>query len=186
MPSLPSKILPIRVIRKAIGLNQGEMAELIGVSRPAIEKLENDKLQMSQRIAEQYHRQTGCDLVDGRPQATIDGDPFTKEAFLEHQESVHLKADEQKNDRIEALCFSLGLLLKASHERKMLLRLSEDVDAILSDLFRKNGLGDALKRVLENETEFSGDEAAEWAAAVSARPLIKGLELKGRPEIRHA
>lgn len=179
MPSKPREVRPIRVIRRALGLNQGEMGELLGIARPTVERLENGTLAMPVRIVEQYHRQTGCDIVDGEPAATIGGEPFTREAFLEHQDSVHRVAASQMEERIQSLQRTVEALLRASHRRKVLIRVSEDLESILSELFKKNGLqGLPLKETLVQEFGVVEEDAEERASALVAMPLFEGLKLQ--------
>lgn len=179
MPSQPRKIRPIRVIRKTLGLNQGEMGELLGIARPTIERLENGTLTMPVRIVEQYHRQTGCDIIDGEPAATIDGKPFTREAFLEHQDSVHQVAENQMEARIQALMGTVEALLRASHRRKMLIRVSEDLESILTNLFKKNGLeAHPLQETLAQDFDVAEEDAEERACALVAMPLGEGIRLR--------
>ena len=181
MPSRPREIRPIRAIRKALGLNQGEMGELLGIARPTVERLENGTLKMSDRIVEQYSRQTGCDIVDGVPASTIDGEPFTKEAFLEHQDSVHRVAESQIDDRIQALHITLEALLLTSHRRKTLIRFSEDVEAFFKDQFKKSGLeGQVLQETLTQDFDVDEEDAETRASALVAMPLIEGLRLRRR------
>ncbi len=179
MPSQPKEVRPIRVIRKSLGLNQGEMGELLGIARPTVERLENGTLAMPIRIVDQYHRQTGCDIVDGEPAATIGGEPFNREAFLEHQDSVHRVGESRMEDRIQALQGTVEALLRASHRRKMLVRVSEDLEAILEDLFKKNGLhGIPLQETLTKEFGVAEEEAEARASALVAMPLREGLKLQ--------
>lgn len=190
MPLQPKEIRPIRLIRKTLGLNQAEMGKLLGIARPTVERLENGTLAMPHRIVEQYHRQTGCDIVDGEPASTIAGEPFTREAFLEHQDSVHHTADGQMALRIRALKGTVEALLRTAHRRKMLMRVSEDLEAILSDLFKKNGLdGQLLQETLIQDFGINEELSEARAKLLVTVPLNEGCHLEfvsSEPQIRHA
>jgi hypothetical protein len=155
------------------------MGKLLGIARPTVERLENGTLAMPVRIVEQYHRQTGCDIVNGEPASTIGGEPFTREAFLEHQDSVHRVAASQMEERIQSLQLTVEALLRASHRRKVLIRVSEDLESILSDLFQKNGLEEQpLRETLAHDFGVDEEDAQMRATALVAMPLSEGLKLQ--------
>lgn len=183
----PSILSQARKLREAIGLNQSEMAELLGISRQTIEKLENRKLKLSRPMAYKYLRVTGCDLRQGdtekgegelEVEATTEGGrPYTEGIFVSHQESIKLLMEEQASDRISSLTAVLIQLLEAARKKGTLLGVSEDVERFLAETFHLHGLESAVSEHLEEERGMSRSEAQNLARRVGVLPFQAGLEI---------
>lgn len=120
MPRPPKVIRETRKIRTAIGFNQQEMANLLGVSRRTIERVENGTLQLSSALASRYHEVTDCDLDDnGEPVATCQGKPYTNEDFERMQESKVLFSDDPEVAIRRTLIFMEMTLEAAKNEGKL-------------------------------------------------------------------
>ncbi len=86
-PSLGKSCLA--VVRSVAGLTQGQLANLVGVSRPAIQAIELGKLCLSRRLAEQISLHTGVSMAwllanNYRAQPTCQDTPqerYTKTCF---------------------------------------------------------------------------------------------------------
>lgn len=57
---------PAKKIRNALGISQWKMGELLGVSRDAVEKVENRRMPMPRDLAYRYRSKTGCDIREGQ------------------------------------------------------------------------------------------------------------------------
>ena len=96
MPRKPKKITPPRQIRLAIGFSQAEMATALGVSKDAVEKLENERMKMPVGLAYKYRLISGCDLHFNKDSprlavsvcATRHGRDYTEEVFKEYEASA--------------------------------------------------------------------------------------------------
>lgn len=84
MPGKSEPRHPLRELRQAIGLTQGEFARLIGVGTSTVKRIESRTLKMSQELAARMFLATGFMVTEtpgGKQTMTWNGEPYTKESF---------------------------------------------------------------------------------------------------------
>jgi transcriptional regulator with XRE-family HTH domain len=95
----------LRFMRKQAGLTQQQLAELTGVSQPAISQLENGTLEMSFSWARTFARVLKCKFVDLIPDEDADG------VIRSDQERQLLeryrRADDQRREDLERVAAAL-------------------------------------------------------------------------------
>jgi transcriptional regulator with XRE-family HTH domain len=95
----------LRLMRKAAGLTQTQLAELTGVSQPAISQLENGTLEMSFSWARTFARVLNCAFVDLIPDEDAEG------VIRDERERLlierYRKADAGKRHDLEAVAAAL-------------------------------------------------------------------------------
>jgi len=92
---------PLAVLRTTIGFTQKELASLVGCSRPTIQAIELQRLNMSAELAQKIAYRTGISGLwllgndPNQPPVCADGSPFTRETFEAEQASFQRPATRQ-------------------------------------------------------------------------------------------
>jgi DNA-binding XRE family transcriptional regulator len=153
----PDSTNPAKEIRKALGLSQWRMGELLGVSRDAIEKVENRRMSMPRDLAYRYRAKTGCDIREGGEakgegpieiMATFLGEPYTKSAYEAFRASFQ---DPEYLDNLkEMMQNQIQVVIKRAAEEKKVMEFIGDFCEFLSETIRRHELGDDLDKLFTN------------------------------------
>jgi transcriptional regulator with XRE-family HTH domain len=100
----------LAVLRRTIGLEQKEMAELLGCSPATIQAVEYGKLKLSESLASRIRHETGVDLEwllsndVSKPIPTAEpfGEPYSKARYEKHRARGERKLGEAPTDRLFA------------------------------------------------------------------------------------
>src|SRR5208282_3038537 len=87
MPRKPRFIHPVRQVRTCLGLSQPAFAKLVGCAPVTVQRVENDTLPLSHKLAISISEATGVDAVSllaGRDAKALDGlgREYTKKAYI--------------------------------------------------------------------------------------------------------
>lgn len=126
---------PIRELRKTIGLNQGEFAALVGVSKDAVASWEIGRNHLSRQFARRIAFATGVEadaLLRKRgpltaPDPLTGHQPFTAETYAGHRQSHWGRSDEQAArqhlkhgaDALELLFFAAARPAGGDHPQQL-------------------------------------------------------------------
>jgi len=166
MPRPPRILKPSRKIREALGLNQSEMGELLGVSRNTVVKLENGQMKMPRTLAYRYRTVTGCDLRVGEPSneaedilevmPTMKGMPYTRDlydafCFAYRQPEFLEKVEEEMQIKV-------GLLLDRSQIAGVAKELAGSFAEFFSEMIRRYDLGEDLDAMFSNPLSVAQED----------------------------
>ena len=160
MPRPPTKSSPVRELREEIlQLSQEQFGKLIGVSKSTIEKIENQKLNLSRDLILKIRHQTGCVVpplirgVQSKKIFNFDLKPFTREdyqEYLENNQTTLINLD----DNIEAAKAALEFLLRSANRTKKIRPLLEEFERFVSKRFEDFGLQPYFAGLLKENFEI--------------------------------
>ncbi len=135
MPKKPRFIHPVRHVRTCLGYTQAAFAKLLGRSTITIQRVENGRLPLSQKLADIIMETTGANptaLLKGQA-LDLDGEQFTKESSGRYKAMVSFV--DTKNHHRNLLCSWIELLLIASERAGQ--NKSNSVVVTITEFLRK-------------------------------------------------
>ncbi len=192
MPRPPTFNHPLRKIREAADLTQPRLAALIGVTKDAVEKLENGRMAMSHEAAVKIRHQLGCHIVrkadrdTGKKSwsvsATIVGEDgrrtkYTKDDYDRHREMLEEAGNEDGTRWKEGLAAATALLVEAAIRAGHLPSVAAELEQKIAALIDAHKLESQLEGVLRDEHEMKQVNAKATARAFTAIPTISALNV---------
>jgi transcriptional regulator with XRE-family HTH domain len=152
MPRKPRFIHPVRQVRTCLGYSQPAFAKLIGCSAAAVQRIENDKLPLSRKLANSILEATGADPVTlraGREAKAMDmmGKEYTKQS-LEFYRGVLPCTEKELKFYLHKSIQYLELLLIASNRSNQIKTYA--VNAAIQDSFQKIADDFSLEKPIHN------------------------------------
>ena len=182
MPRKKSHYHPLYGVREAAGLTQAKLAELLGVNRDTIKKVENGKLAMSKDVATKARHQLGCSILrtaegkwsvsDKVLRESGEWTPYTNKDYRDHRKAL----DDSKTGVAGAWSIGLvsatRLLVEAANRKGVLSAVAYDLESVLADTLTKYGLEAALVGYLQEEFEPQLSELADEYNSLESIGLV--------------
>lgn len=200
----PSFSHPIRVVRSAAGLMQGEFAQLVGVSSSYIQAIENGlrasseiNQRLASRISREFGVQPGTFEWAGDPPGSMvprdwRGKPYSKQSYERFKALREARATAH-DDELEKLTLLLQMLFEAARRGNCWNPMRSSFGGWLERTLKNFGLDAELSRVHGDARRLYNRQVKNRAAPVAVSSLVKcGLtqllsgaliSRKGRPSL---
>jgi len=186
MPRPPKFQHPLRKIRAIAGLTQIELARLVGVSKETIEKVENDKLSISERLGLKLQLMLGCIVSRHRdkkgrvvftvePKLPISGAPYTSSHFQAHSKRFGSLGEPVSVIFPDGAAKATSLIFMAAMKAGKFAALRVEFEQFAMKALGDHQLRDFLEKTLESEG-YSRKKAEEILLRMECSPLEAGLD----------
>ena len=185
-------------MRKIAGLTQQQLAERIGVSKVAIQKIENDINEMHGPIAHKIGNELGCSMIGGTDAKShfrwrldrkgsredlTSTKPYTREDFKIAEDSRKDDCTEQMaNNCVAALSSSLGMLIQGATRARRLRALMEDIEAAMLGWFYSYNLESPISGWLK-DGGYDSKGTKHLLEVFEMSPGLAGFEYNNPDEV---